>query len=216
MRRFYVFIIDQLKNDSRVVQQSLEIKVALINQTSGEQKKDIEAELRAGYHFLHLKNMTKLAFTEAPDIVLTMRDNTQHGIEVKRIRPKPEDEKNEQKFQKNNSNSLVRYGKPRDEFNPWESHVEKAIDEKNGKRYSTSLISLFLISDSPYQIEKREIVRGIDNVLCALKNQLKFCTIFFDTHWKNNNEIYYKYINRNKMNLILANEIDGNDYYEMC
>ncbi|MBD3375768.1 hypothetical protein GF406_12090 [candidate division KSB1 bacterium] len=205
--------IDELRRDKRVDQKSLEARIATMNSLAGEQKKDIEAELRAGYHFLKLVNLQKIEFVEAPDIILTDQNGCQEGVEVKRIRPKPEDDKDERKFKR--GNGITRFGKPRSDYNTWASQVEKVIEEKNGNKYSTNQLSLFLVSDSPYQIERGEIIQGIECAHSDL-NGLIFSVIFFVTVWKSHSGIHYKFIDSARFSRVLAKELGMNDYYKAC
>ena len=173
-----MYLLDQLGTDLHVDQKSLQEKIALMDRTVNQQKEDIKAELRAGSHFLHLHNLIKLEFDEAPDIILTMGDNTRYGVEVKRIIPKPEDERDEKEFN-SHKDGFVRYGKSRNEFNTWASQVEKVIDHKNSKNYSTQSLSLFLISDSSHQIEKNEIINGINSFRQKMAGRINFSAVFF-------------------------------------
>lgn len=132
-------IIDILKSDNRVVQKSLNSKIKVIDQLRSkslkEDAEDIEAELRAAIKLLRI-SIIKLEFSESPDIKISTKQNEIWGIEVKRIRLKNEDIRDENKFLENQKidirdRTLVRYGYRNK--HPWTLIIKDAILDKIGK-----------------------------------------------------------------------------------
>jgi hypothetical protein len=198
--------INALHNDKRVDKYSLKSKLDEIENLIGEAKVDKEAEIIAGAHILKLSSIKYLSFSERPDIIITITDESKHGFEVKRFRARDEDGEDEKKIKKR----FTRYGKYKrsDGKESWVEEIIERIDAKNIKSYKTLTTSLFLISDSSLQIERGEIIDAVKR-----KWRVKFCTIFFDTVWKENSGIDYILLNEHKMSKELASEIRKNDHF---
>jgi|GEM_PF-3964094 len=209
-------VMNELKTDPRVDKQSLNGKISLIEkfkcQQQFEQAKDHEAELCGAYHLLKLSMINKLIFDETPDVLFYLREDSKFGMEVKRTREKPPDEKDEKRM----LSDFVRYGKPRYEVHTWSEYVEKDILEKASKSYSTGTNTfLFLRSDSSYQIEKPEIEDGIVRAINFLADSNPFIGIFYETVWRADNSVNVMILKPAKMDRMLMNALELNDHFSI-
>jgi len=111
-------LIETLKADPRVDHTSLMKKVkAIQGKDSLDEAEDLKAETRSAHELLKLEDVSCLEFSETPDIKITLENGNQIGVEVRRIRPKPEDISDEKRLLED----FTLYGKPRS--NPHRSLV---------------------------------------------------------------------------------------------
>ena len=183
--------IEELKSDKRVDNFTLMDKIDHINGLIKKKKfdavQDFYAELWGAYHLIKVPLISNIKFSETPDIVFHFKDGSEWGLEVKRIRKKDEDDKDESRM----LNSFVRYGKPRYENLPWAEYVKENIIAKAHKNYSTGQnLFLFLKSDSPFQIERAEIFDGIHRAYKFLPDSNPFIAVFYETFWQDNKPLH--------------------------
>ena len=195
-------IIDQLSLSAKLMKMS--------NKADKEEKKNLEAELWCAYHLLQIPSISKIEFSETPDVIFYLSNGEICGIEVKRFIEKEEDRKDlEQMKQK-----FARYGVPRNPKNPWHKYVIGKILKKSKATYSTKETFLYIKSDSSLQIELAEIRAAIDEII-KKKLVINFCFFMIETAWKQNAEVNILYRDENSISPLLINDIKNNDYFSI-
>ncbi|MFA4906940.1 MAG: hypothetical protein WC602_01585 [archaeon] len=174
----------KLNSDTRVNKDSLKRKIQKFKNVDTEQKKDLFAELECAADMLEIASVKELILGDTPDIKITIGNNIVLGVEVKRIRRRTEDDRDEKAA--DNSEGVVRVGYRDKKQEPWIKVVCDDIGKKAGNQYSTVNTLLFLKSDSPYQIEWGEIEDGIKDAYITRTCGIPFCAIVYKTAWVDN------------------------------
>jgi len=218
-------ILLHLQNDIRVDRNSLlsrKNKIQrLISQGLTEDAEDFNVELVAAHNMLKLNIIEKLFFGETPDINISCPSHEKFGIEVKRIRIRKEDERDEAMFTENQlipvkNRTLVRYGYRNTNQYTWQLVVKDAILDKVKKLKGIQNCFLYLKSDSPYQIDDIVIKAGIEDAQNSINFGFPFLGIFYQTIWKTNSaEIVIVPTSREFAKTTFFTNISENDFFEI-
>jgi len=217
-------ILLPLQKDSRVDQSSLLARNNRIERLKSKGKMDdamdLYAELVAAHNILKLDIIKSLAFGETPDINISCPRYEKYGIEVKRIRIREEDKRDEEKFTENQlipseKRTLVRYGFRNNNQYTWHQAVKDAILDKVKRLKGIQNQFLYLKSDSPHQVDSQVIQEGIKEASESVSGIiLPFLGIFYQVIFKADQaNVIFVLIRKDFAQTSLFRKIIENDNY---
>lgn len=208
-------MFEKLKDDPRIDKESLDNKIMKIEsfekkiaindkniEKYRENINDLKSELKCA-EILLKEDISYLRFSETPDIIIKLNKNIQYGVEVTRIRTRPEDNDDDKRLEK----KFTRYAIPRTDSNnkeiPWSKYVEDSILKKMDKKYKTEKTLLCIDSHSPHQIDQSQIEEGIKNAIKTRSKAGTFEAIMYKT----------QFVSSYKTDIIFLNSLLEDSYF---